>query len=121
MAPPSKAPLSPQTADPQTIQQKAEAGVGKKGRGYGQGILMTPLSVYFSAQQRVVFSIQIPHALDLFKATENRLPKSHEEFMQKIIKEQDIVLPELPRGHRYVYDPKKGELMVERPAQERPE
>ena len=43
------------------------------------------------------------------------MPKSHEEFMQRIIKDNDIVLPELPGGRRYVYDPKTGELMVEQP------
>ena len=36
--------------------------------------------------------------------------------MQKIIKENQIKLPELPFGQRYVYDPKKEQLMVEKPA-----
>ncbi len=33
--------------------------------------------------------------------------------MQRIIKENMIKLPDLPPGDRYVYDPKREELMVE--------
>ena len=67
-------------------------------------------------QERIIFNIQIPHSMQLFKATENRPPESHEEFMQKIIKDNDIKLPDLPPGHRYVYNPKTEGLMVEQPA-----
>ena len=58
-----------------------------------------------------------PPGDELFKATEGRTPKSHEEFMEKIIKANHIHLPTLPEGHRYVYDPKQEQLMVEQPAQ----
>ncbi len=51
------------------------------------------------------------------KRLNGRKPNSHEEFMEKIIKEGKINLPELPAGQRYVYDPEQGQLMVERPAQ----
>ena len=40
---------------------------------------------------------------------------SHEEFMEKIVQANNIRLPELPEGHRYLYDPTTNELMVERP------
>ena len=36
--------------------------------------------------------------------------------MEKIIKENMIKLPELPEGHKYVYDPMLKTLMVEKPA-----
>jgi len=36
--------------------------------------------------------------------------------MEKIIKANNISLPELPEGHKYVYDPKLEMLMVEKPA-----
>ena len=52
----------------------------------------------------------------LFKATEGRAPKTHEEFMERIIKAGTIKLPELPEGHRYRYDPQTEQLMVEQPA-----
>jgi len=64
----------------------------------------------------IAFRIEIPQAMKLFKATEDRAPKSHEEFMERIIKENHITLPLLPEGHRYRYDPKTEQLMVEQPA-----
>ena len=80
------------------------------------GVVATPVASLFAAKERIAFEIQIPEAMKLFQATEDRLPKSNEEFMERIIKENHIVLPQLPEGHRYVYDPKRGELMVEQPA-----
>lgn len=113
--PPPPPPVVPKV--PETVQVKAEKGVGDKGRGYGQGIVATPVAAYFSTKERVAFDIQIPEALKLFKATEDRMPKTHEEFMSKIIEANNIQLPTLPAGHRYVYDPKRGELMVEKAAE----
>lgn len=102
---------------PGTIREKAEVGVGAKGHGYGQGLVSTPAGAFFRTKERLAFDIQIKHAMNLFKAMENRAPKSHEEFMEKIIRANHIALPELPEGHRYVYDPKTEELMVEKPAE----
>lgn len=98
------------------VQEKAGVGVGAKGRGYGQGVIATPAASLFAAQERIVFEMKIPHTMNLFKAQEGRAPKTHEEFMDRIIKENQIQLPELPEGHRYVYDPKTEQLMVEKPA-----
>jgi hypothetical protein len=116
---PEPAPKAPEPAakPAETVQKKAEAGVGAKGRGYGTGPVATPVASYFNMKERIAFDIQIPEAMKLFKATEGRAPKSHEEFMQAIIKANNIKLPDLPEGHRYVYDPKKEQLMVEQPAQ----
>ena len=50
-----------------------------------------------------------------FKAVNDRDPESHEEFMDKIIKENAIQLPGLFDGERYEYDPDTAELMVVRP------
>jgi hypothetical protein len=102
-------------AQPEGRREKAEFGVGAKGHDYGPGIITTPISIYFTAGERITFSIKIPKAMELFKATENRVPKSHEEFMEKIIKDNDIVLPDLRPGCYYQYDPKIGELMVVHP------
>lgn len=101
---------------PGTTLGKAESGVGAKGH-YGEGIITTPVSTIFRAQEMVAFKIQIPQAMQLFRATYDRPPKDNEEFMQKIIKENQIALPELPPGQRFLYDAKTQELMVERPAQ----
>ena len=64
---------------------------------------------------RIAFEIAVPQGLALFNASEGRNPESHEEFMEKVINFNQIKLPELPQGHKYVYDPKTNELMVERP------
>jgi hypothetical protein len=113
--PPATATPSPAAEVPSANAVKAEAGVGKKGRGYGAGMVTTPIAAYFRVQERLAFD-QVTHAMDLYKATNEHGPKSHEEFMEKIIKENGIKLPQLPAGERYLYDPKTEQLMVERPA-----
>jgi len=104
------------TPQPGKAVEKAESGAGKKGH-YGKGFVTTPVSTIFRAQERLAFEVQIPHAVDLFKATENRPLKSHEEFMDRIIKENQIRLPELPEGQRYLFDTKTEQLMIEKPVE----
>ena len=114
-------PPQPVAADqtPGTTQKPAEVGVGKKGRGYGKGVVATPAATLWAVKERLTFEVLIPQAMNLFKAgNDNKGPKSHEEFMEKIIKENNIKLPELPEGDRYVYDPKTEQLMVESPVKE---
>jgi hypothetical protein len=103
-------------ANPTTSLQGVKVGVGVKGHYGGEGFVVTPVASLFAVRERMAFEIQIPQAMQLFKASEDRLPKSHEEFMERIIKENHIQLPQLPEGSRYLYDPKTGELMVESPA-----
>jgi len=97
-----------------TVREQATVGAGQKGH-YSPGIITTPLSVYFRAQERITFNIEIPHAMKLYKATNGRYPKDMEEFTRAILQPARIQLPELPQGHRYVYDAEKGELLVEHP------
>ena len=67
----------------------------------------------FLAQEKTVFEIQIPQAMDIFKALHGRAPKSHEEFMEKIVRENGIRLPELPDGQQYRYEPGTEQLKIE--------
>ena len=62
--------------------------------------------------------MQLEQAIKLYKAQHGSLPRTHEEFMEKIVNnpQYGIRLPELPPGHRYVWDPKQEKLLVERPA-----
>ncbi len=110
---------SESAAAPGTTRVPAAVGVGIKGRRLDDPklvkMIVTPARALFSTRERVVFEMQIPHALQLYEATNGTKPKSHEEFMQQIIQFNQIQLPELPPGQRYVYDPETGELMVERP------
>ena len=82
----------------------------------GWPTLRTMTCICFSTKEFIAYDIQVKHALDLFEAYEGYAPKSHEEFMEKIIKANNISLPELPEGHKYVYDPMTETLMVEKPA-----
>ncbi|HVX63923.1 MAG TPA: hypothetical protein VHC19_25090, partial [Pirellulales bacterium] len=116
-------PAAPQPAgaqgaapQPNMVREKAQAGVSGKG-DYGPGLVTTPIGTYFQAKERIVFEIQIPQAMNLYVAEKGNKPKTQEDFMRDIIKANLIKLPPLPPGHKYVYDPQQGELMVEHPAQ----
>jgi hypothetical protein len=112
-AAPAKAVAQPQPPG-EVVREQAKVGMTGKGEGYGGDPITEPVRQMWRVKEQVVL-LQIDQALKLFEATESRKPKSHEEFMEKIIKENNIPLPVLPAGHRYVYDPAKAELMVERP------
>jgi len=105
------------TPAPEIVAQKAEAGVGKAGQKLqqhsdAQKIISGPANALLQFRQKAPLEIQVPHALNLFKALEGRFPKSHEEFMEKIVKANNIQLPELPEGAVYHFNTEKGELWV---------
>ena len=97
------------------VEKKADVGATGKGE-YGvtseepMSIVTVPVSTYFKAQEMAVFRMQIPSAMNLFQASEGRYPNSEEEFMTKIIKANQIVLPKLPEGDVYFYDVQAREL-----------
>jgi hypothetical protein len=118
VTPTTQGPAFPDAVNPQKmVQDKAKVGSGEKGRGYEVGIITTPIASYFAIRERLVYDIQIPEAMKLFNATEGRYPKSHQEFMDRIVKENHLILPQLPEGHRYLYDPKDATLKVEHPVE----
>ena len=107
-----------ETAQP-TERVKAGVGVAAQGRGLDNesGILVQPAKSFFATKERLVFEVRLKQALDLYKATNGAPPKSHDEYMAQVVKANAIQLPKLPEGHKYVYDPQQGELLVERPQQ----
>jgi hypothetical protein len=107
-----------ETAEAGGTVEKAGVGSGKRGRGYGgPGFVTTPIETLFRADDLIVFEAHIPKNMSLYKAEHNNKgPKSHEEFMQVIINDGGVRLPELPSGEEYWYDPKTEELMVRHPA-----
>ncbi|GHT35963.1 hypothetical protein FACS189427_06560 [Planctomycetales bacterium] len=120
--------VSPPAEEPKkedTVRVKAEVGAGKKGH-YGQkggetatDIITVPVATLFRAKEMTAYRIQVPQALQLYKAmNDGKGPASNEEYMEKIIKANNIPLPELPDGQRYVYDPETEELMIEKPKQQ---
>ncbi|HWB12269.1 MAG TPA: hypothetical protein VG826_23780 [Pirellulales bacterium] len=109
---PGQPPAQPQ---PGVVTEKAQVGATGKGNyGGGPGMVTTPISVYFQAQERVIF-LTVEHTMNLYEAEHGHKPKTEEEFMKQIIEANQIRLPQLPPGSKYKYDPQKGELLVERP------
>ncbi len=59
--------------------------------------------------------LNIDHALSLYQAEHGRYPKTHKEFMDKVIKRNGIKLPKLPGGAQYQYDVANHKLVVVNP------
>ena len=108
----------PERPEPEMVSEAAVVGSGKKGHGYGGGMITEPVRAYFRTRERIVFEVTIPNAMKTFKAIDpdGKGPKSHEEFMERIVKENSIELPSLPEGHQYRYDPETEGLMIDRPS-----
>ena len=68
-------------------------------------------SAYGPMLERISKS-HIEHAVNLYHATEDRYPKDLDEFMEKIIKPNNIQLPVLPGGKLYQYDVENHKLVV---------
>lgn len=60
--------------------------------------------------QSSILSIQ--HAMNLYKATNDRFPKDYDEFMTDIVKANNIALPKLPEYQKYAYDENEHKLVV---------
>jgi len=104
--PPAPPPDSPPPAFG-TEREAAVVGVGKRGRDYGPGLITTPVAAYFRTQDRLML-LQVAQVMNAYKGEHGYFPKTHQEFMDKVIKANGMQLPELPEGHRYIYDPKKA-------------
>ncbi len=60
---------------------------------------------------------QIDYAIKLYQAQTGEYPKTYDEFMEKIIKENNIALPEQPSYRKYGYDAAEHRLtIIEYPA-----
>jgi hypothetical protein len=54
----------------------------------------------------------IKHAMDLYQAENGRYPANYDEFMNEIIKKNNIALPVLPSYQEYFYDEQAHQLQV---------
>lgn len=68
-----------------------------------------PLAAYAPMMEKIS-NIAVDQALGLFYAEQGRYPASYEEFMEKIIKANNIQLPVLPYKGRYEYDVENHQL-----------
>jgi hypothetical protein len=116
------APQPPDNKTPTTMQpgqetapgtEKVEAGQNSPVKELGEGYVETPVKSYFYLQDRMVFDVQIPKQLQLYKADHNnRFPKDANEYYKYILDSGSIKLPEAPPGKVYVYNPKDGDLYL---------
>ena len=70
-----------------------------------------PLSAYGPLAEKASI-LAVDQAINLFQATEGRYPKDHAEFMEKIIRANNMRLPVLPNKGEYRYDEKSHSLVV---------
>lgn len=64
-------------------------------------------------------TLAIEHALNLFNASEGRYPNSLDEFMTRIVRENNIKLPQLPQGQEFEYDVANHKLVIVRTAEKK--
>ncbi len=86
---------------------------GKKSRKEG-GYLGSVLGAGMYAQHQAIF-LQVKQAINLDYGLNGDFAKSHEEFMERVIKFNKIELPELDEGDEYLYDPEDHTLKIYRP------
>ena len=91
-----------------------KADFAKDGDKHIMAPILVPLGVYFTMRERSVFTIQIPQAMNLYKAAnDNKAPATHEDYMRDIIEANQIKLPALRNPEdKYQYDPESGELKI---------
>lgn len=94
----------PSSGEAENTESKvAEPGVGKKGRYNSNDYVSTVVGAYFGIQEKLAFDLAKSH-LQRYKTIHGDYPKTHEEYMEKIIAANNVQLPELKKGEEYYYD-----------------
>lgn len=78
-----------------------------------------PLQAYGPMAGKISVTAVDMH-LATFNAVEGRFPKDFQEFMERIIYENNVRLPVLPARHEYQYDVANHRLLVVKPLPEAP-
>lgn len=118
---PAPTPPADDPAEEKTETVEIERGFTGKGQ-YGQGggekatdLVTVPVGELFAVRERL-FLMQLKQAEDLYKASnDNEMPKTQEEYMEKIVGANMLKLPDLPSGQEYVYDPADQTLKIKKP------
>ncbi len=56
--------------------------------------------------------LNMQHAMDLYHAENDRYPRNYDEFMNDIIKANNIALPQLPNYQKYGYNENEHKLVI---------
>ena len=104
--------LGKTTQDIREVEKEKQAGgVVTQPRITSKDPITLPGNAYVSIIGRSAM-LNIEHTLDLYKAETGEYPKSHEEFMENIIKRYNIALPKLPSYQEYSYDVPSHKLLI---------
>ena len=116
-------PVADQPAPAPTPEYKTTAQAGDSGFKRGQlgrtSIFNYQINSLFRTRERINLQL-VEYNMKLYKAEHGNAPKTHEEFMSKIIDAGMIKLPELKEGCRYDYNPQTEELEIVHPLEMRP-
>ena len=94
------------------VQKKEGAQIIEKPRIVAKDPILLQGNAYVSIVSRAA-QLNIEHAIDLYKAAnDNKYPANYEEFITKIIKENNIALPQLPHYQEYGYDEQQHKLII---------
>lgn len=93
----------------------AELKSGQARQASTRIVARDPITVQGNAYVSIVGRssiLNIQHAVDLYQAENGRYPKDINEFMEEIIKKNNIALPMLPHYQEYGYDAAKHALII---------
>lgn len=114
-----KAPANPEFIVGKRTQQILNANVEMQKSGAHQATTKITAKDYITLQGNAYVTaigqtsmLQIQHALDLYHATNDRYPKDYDEFMNEIIRANNIALPKLPYYQAYGYDEQQHKLII---------
>jgi len=104
--------LNERTQDIRDAAKEAKAGgVEADGKILAKDPITLPGNAYVSIIGQTA-KLNIEHALDLYKAETGEFPKTTEEFMEKIIKANNMALPKLPFYQEYGYKADEHRLII---------
>jgi hypothetical protein len=105
--------LGKRTTDIRDAQKEIQPGAAVKAppRQLGRDPITLSGNAYVSiiGQNSI---LNIKHALDLYQAETGSYPKDYNEFMEQIIKKNNIALPTLPYYQEYGYDAATHSLVI---------
>jgi hypothetical protein len=93
----------------------AELKTGKAQVASTRIVARDPITIQGNAYVSIIGQasiLNIKHAVDLYQATNDRYPKDLNEFMNEIIKPNNIALPKLPPYQEYGYDANEHKLII---------
>jgi hypothetical protein len=93
----------------------AELKTGKAQVGSTRIVAKDPITIQGNAYVSIIGQasiLSIQHAVDLWHASNDRYPKDIDEFMNEIVKPNNIALPRLPPYQEYGYDANQHKLII---------